>query len=231
MTCPDYDLCAECHSQHHDDVHPEHNTWNLPGIFCDGCGKRDLASNDCHTCLMCRDYDLCAECHTSRLEVHPEHDSWKVHSDTVACQETKVEANAATPDQECVACLAAEEVYCFDTAERDVVDASTEQTGDSSEDFTEASEPVPEERCEHFHVGEEEVKSSACADALSLLLDHADEAVRIAARQAMSIATKPETPTNEPNQEVDNFVTLSSGDISSDEEWEQFDEWEKVEQV
>lgn len=77
MSCPDYDLCSECHCRRHE-VHPGHIAWKQPGIFCDGCGKRDLASEDRHKCLDCLDYDLCRDCYDQRSEVHPGHGLWKL---------------------------------------------------------------------------------------------------------------------------------------------------------
>merc|ERR1740117_1092955 len=77
MICTDYDLCAGCHNQRHA-VHPEHDSWKKPGIFCDGCGKKDLAPNERHKCSKCPDFDLCSGCYSRSHEIHPEHDSWKM---------------------------------------------------------------------------------------------------------------------------------------------------------
>lgn len=182
-----------------------------------------------------------------RHEVHSQHDSWKLQSNSEflrldvdkMASDINAEEVCGCPCQEAHAASLAEgqddvpSAGGTDAVNDAVVPEEVQSVGndpDDLEESTEASEQVLKEDCEYYHIGEEELKSSACADALALLLDHADEAVRMAAQQAISMAKEPkEEPKQEPKQEeVDGFVSLSSGDLSSDEDWEQFEEWQQV---
>jgi len=87
------------------------------------------------------------------------------------------------------------------------------------EDETEAT--TGEDPPAGFHIDGGEVKPSVCAGALSLLVNHADDAVRKAAREAINATMTSDDPCHESSEEVDDFAVLSAGDLTSDEEWQQ----------
>jgi hypothetical protein len=174
----DYDLCSRCHERRHE-LHAEnhHDNWSViksrqradvvgfafnpcgPCITCDGCNKSPLAPDDRHKCAICPDYDLCSECHSRRGEIH-HHDSW---------------LNFATPAPQ------DDQVFCVPAADVPPGDAAP----------AEEEEAVAKEaqgQGEHFYIGDASLQAQVSAAALTRLLEHPDEVVRAAARQAVSEA-------------------------------------------
>lgn len=159
--------------------------------------------------------------------LHPHHHTWKTAEGAEVNTQSTASSDTDREDSDCgqnVSNASEADAHDMDVAGEvepsPVIHEIEEDHEDEEQQSTKASEQHTEGSCPQFHIGDEDVKPSVCAGAMSMLLDHPDENIRLAAQQAMNAAA---AQSAEPG-----FVSLSSGDLSSDSEWEQFDEWEQV---
>lgn len=209
-TRPDFDLCGRCYEQRHK-VNAEHDEFILVKsnqhadvvdfvfkptcspcrITCDGCEKTDLVPSDRHKCAVCPDYDLCTSCFNNRSAIHP-------------CEQwLSFDSPAESESQDVFSVPAV------------AVPPGVPPPEDLS--ASEAPKEVDEQRKgEYFYIGDAGMKpkfqANVASAALALLLEHPEEAVRAAARQAITDAQ-----TMEPS-EVDSESSSGSSSNSSNSE-------------
>ncbi|KXS17150.1 hypothetical protein M427DRAFT_54806 [Gonapodya prolifera JEL478] len=89
-TCPDYDLCKNCHKIA-SVIHPGHQfglrypaavdvnyltpVWH--DVVCNNCGGQNISER--YKCNECPDYDLCHACFQSVAYIHPQHTFYLLH--------------------------------------------------------------------------------------------------------------------------------------------------------
>lgn len=212
-TREDYDLCGICHTRRHDFLKSHETCTEMKSnthadvvgfsfnqcsscVVCDACNKPCLSPLDRHKCAVCPDYDLCSSCFSNRETIH-EHNSW-------------VNFEAPTPPKG--------DVF--------LVPAACVPPGVAPPQPAADTDSTNEESPEHFHfyIGDEELTPRVISRALASLLEHRDESVRAATRQAISAAMRKEDMLKEsdsdgsvaPSDLDDNEVTTPPSEHGSD---------------
>jgi len=213
---PDYDLCGSCHARRHELnlCHPEGDKWTLmkSNTHADVVSFQYKECCPCITCDGC-DKSPLAPNDRHKCKIRPDYD---LCSDCFSRRTTYLDNdkwlhfNSDLPQDD----------QLFD------MPAAVVPAGVPPPPATEAESPSEKDRA-HFYIGDEGLKPVVSSAALALLLEHPDEAVRAATRQAISVAMSAHEET-----ESDSEVLVSSEETASDSEATVLPsdgDWEKTE--
>mmetsp|Transcript_70952 Transcript_70952/g.125447 ORF Transcript_70952/g.125447 Transcript_70952/m.125447 type:complete len:726 (-) Transcript_70952:227-2404(-) len=202
-----------------------------PTVVCDGCDMHPIVGKR-FKCAMRPDYDLCEKCHAEYEKLHPGQGKWNI----VAGQAADVVGFNCTGHGvvECDGCdkaplcptefkvPASSMPSSSETIEQPAEAAICECNANAAENSTTQITAVRKEseESQHFFIGE----PSVSANALAMLLEHPDEVVRSAAKEALHKASAPEASDDE-------WEKPSQKEESQDgEEWEKMDDLDIAEQ-